>query len=93
MKRNLWMILSAALLFGCGKTTVDNAPKQAAQPSAAVQPANAAVVSYETTDEAAPVVYFTKDISPEGLVKAYKALGWTPNGKVGTHPFRNIHCP
>ncbi len=31
----------------------------------------------------APVVYFTKDISPEGLVRAFKALGWTPQGKVG----------
>ena len=34
-------------------------------------------------DPSAPVVYFTRDISPEGLVKVYKALGWTPKGKVG----------
>lgn len=34
-------------------------------------------------DPSAPVVYFTEDISPEGLVRAYKALGWKPNGKVG----------
>lgn len=27
-------------------------------------------------------VYFTRDISPEGLMKAYEALGWTPKGKV-----------
>ena len=37
----------------------------------------------EVNDPSAPVVYFTKDISPEGLVRAYKALGWTPQGKVG----------
>ena len=37
----------------------------------------------EVEESSAPVVYFTKDISPEGLVKAYKALGWTPKGKVG----------
>ncbi|MBO4672367.1 MAG: ferredoxin, partial [Alphaproteobacteria bacterium] len=30
-----------------------------------------------------PTVYFTRDISPEGLVKAYNALNWTPKGKVG----------
>ena len=30
----------------------------------------------------APKVYFTADISPEGLVKAYQALNWTPTGKV-----------
>lgn len=39
--------------------------------------------TYQTEDEGAPVVYFTKDISPEGLVKVYKAMGWTPKGKVG----------
>lgn len=34
------------------------------------------------TDADAPVVYFTSDISAEGLVKTYEALGWTPTGKV-----------
>ena len=29
-----------------------------------------------------PVVYMTKDISPEGLVRVYDALGVVPNGKV-----------
>ena len=28
-----------------------------------------------------PTVYFTSDISAEGLVKIYEALGWTPSGK------------
>lgn len=27
-------------------------------------------------------VYFTKDISPEGLIKIYEAMNWTPKGKV-----------
>lgn len=29
-----------------------------------------------------PKVYMTTDISPEGLMAAYKALNWTPEGKV-----------
>lgn len=29
-----------------------------------------------------PVVYFTSDISPEGLVAVYEKLGWEPEGKV-----------
>ena len=29
-----------------------------------------------------PVVYFTDDISPEGLVAVYKALNWKPAGPV-----------
>ena len=33
-------------------------------------------------DTESPVVYFTDDISPEGLVAVYEALGWTPTGKV-----------
>ena len=28
-----------------------------------------------------PTVFFTSDISAEGLVKIYEALGWTPSGK------------
>lgn len=40
-------------------------------------------VHYATASDGVPVVYFTRDISPEGLVKAYHALGWKPTGKVG----------
>ena len=29
-----------------------------------------------------PVVYFTSDISPEGLLAVYEALGWQPEGNV-----------
>ncbi|MCH5150592.1 MAG: DUF362 domain-containing protein [Spirochaetales bacterium] len=39
--------------------------------------------SFDTNDKNVPIVYFTKDISPEGLVKVYKAMGWSPTGKVG----------
>ena len=35
------------------------------------------------THEELPVVYFTRDISPTGLVRAYNALNWAPKGKVG----------
>ena len=30
-----------------------------------------------------PVVYFTRDISPDGLARVYDAMKWQPNGKVG----------
>lgn len=33
-------------------------------------------------DEAAPVVYFTSDISAEGMMRIYEALGWEQTGKV-----------
>ena len=42
--------------------------------------------SGETADtgesSAVSTVYFTSDISPEGLIRAYEALNWTPAGRV-----------
>ena len=32
-------------------------------------------------DGSAPVIYFTSDISPEGLMAVYQALDWMPTGK------------
>ena len=51
-------------------------------------PSEAAVNTAETekTSDAdasvSPVVYFTSDISAEGLVRIYETLGWTPKGNV-----------
>ncbi|MBD5400232.1 DUF362 domain-containing protein [bacterium] len=39
---------------------------------------------YRAHNNAVPTVYFTRDISPDGLVRAYHASGWQPaNGPVG----------
>ena len=37
--------------------------------------------SENTAVSGSPTVYFTSDISAEGLVRIYEALGWTPSGK------------
>ncbi len=42
-----------------------------------------AALPYCTSEEAAPVVYFISDISPESLVAAYQALGVELPGRVG----------
>ena len=34
------------------------------------------------TADGTPIVYFTSDISAEGLVRIYEQLGWDPTGKV-----------
>lgn len=39
-------------------------------------------MNHMTDDESAPIVYFTRDISPEGLMRVYKAMGWEPEGNV-----------
>jgi uncharacterized Fe-S center protein len=60
-------------------------PTDTAAPSVA---GNASSNSGETDEiapvsgNAVPVVYFTSDISNEGLQAAYDALNWTPTGKV-----------
>ena len=55
----------------------------AAAPEEAAKPEEKQMFAHQTTDENAPIVYFIKDISPESLVKAFDALGWTPTGKTG----------
>ena len=42
----------------------------------------AAEVSDSVSEGDSPVVYFTSDITAEGLVKIYEALDWTPEGNV-----------
>lgn len=65
-----------ALLFtlwgGTGDVTA-SAKEEAVQAS---QPSPAAEQAPKAT------VYMTTDISPEGLMKVYEALNWTPAGKV-----------
>ena len=44
---------------------------------------NTADLPYCTDDSNAPIVYYTQDISPESLVKMYRALGVDLPGRVG----------
>lgn len=39
--------------------------------------------STNASDKSVPVVYFIRDITPEALVKVYKATGYEASGKVG----------
>lgn len=39
-------------------------------------------MNHMTDDPSSPAVYFTRDISPEGLMKVYEAMGWVPEGRV-----------
>lgn len=84
MKKSLKLLALAAsclALFsaGCGAA----AKQDAAPKAAAVNTEAAAPVPHVSKDGKAPVVYMTKDISPAGLMQVYKAMGWTPAGKVG----------
>ena len=44
---------------------------------------SASYKTHETKDKNAPVVYFIRDITPQSLVKVYRATGYKAKGKVG----------
>ena len=47
------------------------------------EPASAISNDNKGENSMKPKVYFTKEITPESLVKIYETLGWNPTGKVG----------
>ena len=90
------LLTVSLLLAGCGgSAAAESASKPAAADSAgmgtAQEESSPAAEAAEGTTETpsaeitasgeAATVYFTSDISAEGLVKLYDALGWTPSGK------------
>ena len=44
--------------------------------------ADTGVLEQDNSDSDNPLVYFTSDISADGLVQLYEALGWKPDGNV-----------
>lgn len=84
MKKSLKLLALAASCLALFSAGCGAAAKQDAAPNAAaVNTEAAAPVPHVSKDGKAPVVYMTKDISPVGLMQVYKAMGWTPAGKVG----------
>ena len=95
MKRKLFaLILTLTVLMsalsGCGEQNTLDSQTQAPTTESTIAPSseNGADETENTTenssasDGAASVVYMTTDISPEGLVAVYEALGWEPTGRV-----------
>ena len=93
MKRMITLFLLAALAFtlcACGQKAAEAAAPEpavmrespAANPEAAPAEASAPETEAAPAETAAPPVYFTADISPEGLQAVYDALGWQPSGKL-----------
>lgn len=86
MKYFKYVFLSMILLVsGCASASSSNTSGAAVSPSSAAAETAAPSVSpvSSQTASADPTVYFTTDISPEGLVKVYQALNWTPGEKTG----------
>ena len=72
MKKKLFLTLfcmGIIALIGCAGKNANNSPQKISGNSA-------------NSDEQGPVVYMTQDISPNGLIKIYDALGRKASGKV-----------
>lgn len=97
MKRVFMMILtiiiSAIYLTGCGQQKKDrpnaddsisvNQTESSNNGSSKESEDNTMTESNATQpSNDAPVVYFTSDITPEGLTAVYEKLGWNPTGNV-----------
>ena len=81
--------------FASAQQAAETDAATATETNETVESGNDASVPTETTAESvsgnassentavsgSPTVYFTSDISAEGLVRIYEALGWTPSGK------------
>ncbi len=80
MNRKLIGIISALafVMIGCG-TQKQEEPAVTAGSDAAAVPSEVPEVQ-ETAETDAAAVYFTSDISAEGLVRLYDQLGWQPSG-------------
>lgn len=69
----LMLLLCAPALWGCGQ-------KEGTEAGAGKAERNSSPQTHQS-EQAESVVYMTKDISPEGLMRAYEALNWQPPAK------------
>ena len=75
--------LALGLALLAGLTACGTGKPDAADPpvTTAPQGENRPAQTESCSPENASVVYFNADISAEGLVRLYEALGWSPSGK------------
>lgn len=87
----LFLLLLLSLFAGCSGSGVSNLshesgilPSQSGEQSKTSESRDNTMTESNVTQPSndAPVVYFTSNITPEGLMAVYKKLGWNPTGKV-----------
>ena len=88
MTKNLLTITvcfaACLLLAGCAEScaeTHEAAPETGTAEETTITAETAETASAAPASGIAPPVYFTSDITAEGLVRIYDTLGWTPEGR------------
>lgn len=74
------MLIMAFMLAGCSQGA-DNMSSDGTVPNSG-STVRENVSGEQVSDSTASVVYMITDISPEGMMAVYEALGWTPSGNV-----------
>ncbi len=91
MRKNFFLtllLLLSVVLTACGETgtaakkDAARGDTKAAQVNYIRPSVNGKTLRFLTDDAKAPVVYYTKDISAQGLLNVYRALGQEKKGKV-----------
>ncbi len=77
----LILCLGSVLVTGCRNTAAQPKAETKETSETSVKVPDVPEVEQEAQGEG-PVVYFTSDITADGLVKLYESLGWTPTGNV-----------
>lgn len=87
LKNKLFLLLICFGLLLTGCSNADNNVANSAQNNIDEKPAtemfqvNGKTLTYQVNDTNAPIVYYTKDVSAQGLMKVYKALNQEIIGK------------
>ncbi|NLL76090.1 MAG: DUF362 domain-containing protein [Clostridiales bacterium] len=82
------ILMTAFFLVACGNAQGSSNEVDVEAESTEVKSTEVEKPDAESSEEATqlpeetPKVYMTTDISPEGLMAVYEAMGWTPEGKV-----------
>jgi len=71
------MIVATVFLCACG-----NSANESSDSTTSESEQQESQESAQQTNPKTPAVYFTSDISPDGLVEIYETLGWKPSGPV-----------
>lgn len=84
-KRILLLTAALGLVLGCAFAAEKSSGALAAakNDTSVIQRIDISALPHRTDDKNVPVVYFIRDISAEGMLKAYNALGWNATGKTG----------
>ena len=85
IKKLLALLLPILILSGCSLSESANTTQNSSKSNSKIlesEESSMNVSNQTKPTEGAPVVYFTSDITPDGLVAVYERLGWKPQGKV-----------